>query len=264
MDPAIEWPLAAVVPAYEAAASLGPVVRGTRARLATVLVVDDGSADETAAVARDAGAEVLRHDVNRGKGAAIRTGLRHLQGRGYRRALVLDADGQHLPDEIPKLVAASDAAPTALVLGVRDKAGHAISAIRRVANWVADHAVSAAAGRRLADSQCGFRVYPIAETLALDARGDRMEFESEILILACRAGLVTREVTVRVHYPPPAERISHYQPVADSVRIARKVFQIPWRTLAMSARLGEVHRRVPEEDPASPQRHRTDLPRGKR
>jgi len=232
-------PIAALIPAYNAAATVAAVVRETRRALPDVLVVDDGSTDATAAVARDAGAQVIQHPTNKGKGAGLRTGLRALLERGYRRALVLDADGQHLPEEIPKLLAASSEQPTALVLGVRDKTGHAIAPIRRFANWFADHAVSLVAGRALGDTQSGFRIYPIAETLALGARGDRMDFESEILILACRAGIPTREVTVKVYYPPPAERVSHYRPVADSARIAAKVLAIPCRALAIRLGLGD-------------------------
>jgi len=239
---ASEWPIAALIPAYNAEQTVAAVVRQTRHDLPDVFVVDDGSTDATASVARDAGARVIQHATNKGKGAGLRTGFRALLDRGYRRALVLDADGQHLPEEIPKLLAASDETPAALVLGVRDKAGQSIAPIRRFANWFADHAVSLAAGRALADTQSGFRVYPIAETLALGARGDRMDFESEILILACRAGMPTREVTVKVYYPPPAERISHYHPVADSVRIALKVLGIPSRALAIRLGLGDFLR----------------------
>jgi glycosyltransferase involved in cell wall biosynthesis len=237
---AAEWPLAALIPGYEAAATVGDVVSATRAVVADVVVVDDGSTDATAAVARAAGAGVVRHPANRGKGAAIRTGLRHLDALGFRRAVVLDADGQHLPAEIPKLIAASDETPAALVLGVRDKAEHAIASIRLFANWLADHAISIAAGCPLADTQCGFRIYPITETLALGSRGDAMDFESEILILACRTGVPTREVTVRVCYPPPRERTSHYRPVEDTWRIGVKVFEAPARILAMRIGLGEV------------------------
>jgi glycosyltransferase involved in cell wall biosynthesis len=97
----------ALIPAYQAAATVGDVVRGVRSMLPTVVVVDDGSSDATAAAARAAGAEVVQHAVNRGKGAALITGLSHLAAAGATHALTLDADGQHLPSEIPALLAAS-------------------------------------------------------------------------------------------------------------------------------------------------------------
>jgi glycosyltransferase involved in cell wall biosynthesis len=222
-------PTAAVIPAYNVARTIGAVVAGTRCIVPDVLVIDDGSGDDTARVARQAGAEVIRHPTNKGKGAAIRTGLRHLAERGFERAVALDADGQHLPDEIPKLLAESDGNPDALVLSVRDKEGQPIAALNLVANWIADWATSLVAGCPFRDTQCGFRVYPIGRTLALGLRGDRMEFETEVLIAARRAGIPVREVATRVYYPPAAERESHYRPLEDTLRIAWVVVEAFWR-----------------------------------
>src|SRR5262249_10497942 len=117
---------AALVPAYNAATTIASVVAGSAAFLSPVFVVDDGSTDHTAARAGAAGARVLRHPVNQGKGAALVTGLRELAAAGIERALTIDADGQHLPDQIPVLLAAADAAPGAIIVGVRRKEGFAI------------------------------------------------------------------------------------------------------------------------------------------
>ena len=130
--------------------------------LSPVVVVDDGSADDTAARAASAGAEVLRHAENRGKGAALVTGLRHLAAAGVERALTLDADGQHLPDRDPRAAG-----------GVgRGAGGHRgrraaqgtfrrSSAPRASGNWIADRLMRGIAGRPLPDTQSGFRVYPV-------------------------------------------------------------------------------------------------------
>lgn len=218
--------VAALIPAYEAAATVGGVVGGTLGRIPHVLVVDDGSVDATAAAAREAGAEVVRHAANRGKGAALLTGLAHLAAAGATHALTLDADGQHLPDEIPKLLAASARAPRALVIGVRMKEGHAIRGINRLGNWIADRLMARIAGTALPDTQSGFRVYPIAATLGLGAEGSRFDFETEILLRAARAGIPLEGVPVVVHYPPVAERVSHYRPWVDTVRIVRTIARI--------------------------------------
>jgi hypothetical protein len=218
--------VAALVPAYDAAATVGAVVAGARLHCATVLVVDDGSADATAAVAAAAGAEVVRHAANRGKGAALGTGLRALAARGIARALTLDADGQHLPDEIPRLLAASDATPAAIVVGERRKTGHAIKRANRFGNWLSDRLLRALAGRRLPDTQSGFRVYPVAATLALGTRGLRYDFETEVLLLAARVGMPLVGVPVRVHYPPIAERVSHFRPWRDTLRIIATVVRV--------------------------------------
>jgi glycosyltransferase involved in cell wall biosynthesis len=217
---------AALVPAYEAAASIAAVVRGTLAVLPAVVVVDDGSGDDTAARAAAAGAEVLRHPINQGKGAALVTGLRHLATAGIERALTLDADGQHLPDQIAVLLEASDAAPGAIVVGVRRKERFAIKRAARFGNWIADHLMRGIAGRPLPDTQSGFRVYPVAATLALGTRGTRYDFETEVLLRAARAGIAVQGVPVEVYYPPVAERVSHYRPWADTLRIIRSVLRV--------------------------------------
>lgn len=222
--------VAALIPAYDAAGSVGTVVSDTRARIEAVIVVDDGSRDRTGDAAAAAGAIVLRHPTNLGKGAALLTGLRHLRERGFERALTLDADGQHLAEEIPALLAASAQAPQAIVVGVRQKSGHTIKRSARFGNWVADRLLRTIAGRALPDTQSGFRVYPIDATLALEARGARFDFETEILLRAARRGVDVVGVPVRVHYPPVAERLSHYRPWQDTARIVATVLRVLCRS----------------------------------
>lgn len=216
---------AALVPAYEAAATVGAVVAGSRAVLPDVLVVDDGSSDETGIRAAAAGARVLRLERNQGKGAALLAGLRRLAAEGVDRAVTLDADGQHLPAEIPVLLRAADEAPEAIVVGVRRKEGFAIRRAARFGNWVADRLLRRVAGRPLPDTQSGFRVYPVQRTLALGAVGRRFDFETEILLRAARAGYPIVGVPVAVHYDPPEVRVTHYRPWLDTLRIVRTVLR---------------------------------------
>ena len=216
----------AVIPAYQAAATVADVVKGTRAQCAHVVVVDDGSTDGTELRARAAGAQVVRLATNSGKGAAILAGLRALESTGVRRALTLDADGQHLPGQIPLLLAASDAVPGAIVVGVRNKEGKPIARLNRFGNWIADRLMRAIAGQPLPDTQSGFRVYPIAATVALGTRGTRYDFETEVLLRASRQGIPLLGVPVEVYYPPVAERVSHYQPWQDTLRIIRTVVRV--------------------------------------
>ena len=216
----------ALIPAYGAAATIGAVVQGARAYFTRVLVVDDGSTDGTGAAATAAGAEVVSHAANSGKGAALRTGLGVLSRDGVGRALTLDADGQHLPHQIPLLLAASDAQPDAFVVGVRKKAGHTIRRINKFGNWFADRALRAIARQPIPDTQSGFRVYPVALTLGIPTVGDRFDFETEILLRAARRGLRVVGVPVEVHYPPVAERVSHYRVGRDTYRIVRTVLRV--------------------------------------
>ena len=212
--------VAALIPVLDGAGTIEAVVQGARGRVEHVVVVDDGSRDDSAKRAEGAGAEVLRHGRTRGKGAALRSGLLHLHRQGFTHAFTLDADGQHLPDEMPVLLAEVERHPQAIVVGARrSEAGQEIAGRNRFGNAFADWWVARAAGQKLPDTQSGFRVYPIAAVLDLGTRRDRYAFESEVLILASRRGIeiVSREVAV--YYPPPAERVSHYRPWSDSARI---------------------------------------------
>ncbi len=212
--------VAALIPVYEGASTIAGVVAGALLHVEHVVVVDDGSTDESAERARAAGAEVLRHGCNRGKGAALRTGLAHLQMLGFTHAFALDADGQHLPAEMPTLLAELARHPDALIVGSRRRGDeHEIAGRNRFGNAFADWWVALAAGRALPDTQSGFRIYPIAAVLGLDTQADRYALESEVLILAALRGMEIVSHEVAVYYPPPAERVSHYEPWADTVRI---------------------------------------------
>ena len=213
---------AALIPALDCGDTIGEVVRGARQHVERVLVVDDGSRDGTASEARAAGAEVFTHEENLGKGAALAAGLRYLEERGYSHAVSVDGDGQHLPEEMPKIITESKAHPVALVIG-RRQIETEVAAIKRFGNEFANVWVRIATGLDLGDTQCGFRVYPIAATLALHSSGQRFDFETEVLIRAVRAGIEVRSVPVRVFYPPPELRHSHYDKVWDTVRIIEAV-----------------------------------------
>ena len=208
-----------LIPALDCAGTIEGVVASVRTVVPLVVVVDDGSQDDTAARARRAGAEVLAHGVNRGKGAALLTGMSWLAERGVRRVLTVDGDGQHLASEMPALIAASDAEPGALVVGARRLEGVEVAAVNLFGNRFANRWVEIACGQKISDTQSGFRIYPLRATLALGVRSGRFAFETEVLIRAARAGIPIRSVPVKAYYPPPEERVSHYRRVRDTVRI---------------------------------------------
>ncbi len=214
---------AVLIPCYDAAATVGAVVADARPYAPHILVVDDGSGDDTAERARIAGAEVIRQPRNRGKGAALVAGMRHLAAAGFTHALSMDGDGQHLGSEIPKLLALARAEPTAIVIGTRAIGNQAVAAVNLFGNWFANSVTTLAAGVPVVDTQSGFRVYPIALVLALPADGERFEYETTIIIRAARSGIAVRSTPTAVYYPPIAERRSHYRKVTDTVRIIRAV-----------------------------------------
>jgi glycosyltransferase involved in cell wall biosynthesis len=213
-----------LIPAYQASRSLRLVIDGLRTRdpQATVLVVDDGSTDDTAEVARAAGVNVLSHERNRGKGVALRSGFQWLAERGFPSAVTVDADGQHRAEDAVAL-AHHPAPEAALVLGVRDLRRDGAPAPSQFSNRFSNWWVSLFSGLRLSDTQCGLRRYPLRATLDLgsDARG--YGFECEMLVRATRRKIPIVEVPVTVIYPPREARVSHFHVVSDPARIVLRL-----------------------------------------
>lgn len=213
-----------LIPAFDAAASIGRVLERVRlsAPSLPVLVVDDGSRDATAEAARAAGAEVLSHPGNRGKGAALRTGFAAALDRGDSGVLTLDADGQHPPELLPRFLEASARAD--LVLGCRMDDAASMPWLRLQANRLASRMVSARAGTRIRDSQCGYRWVSAGVLRRVDLRTERYETESELLILAARAGFRISEIPVPAVYAGEASGI---RKMPDSVRFLRMLASLP-------------------------------------
>jgi glycosyltransferase involved in cell wall biosynthesis len=219
-----------LVPAYEASRSLGAVLVALRQGLpeategGALLVIDDGSRDGTGDVARSHGVDVLRHEHNRGKGAALVTGLSEAKRRGFDVALTVDADGQH-PAESARDVLFGSPDPATLVLGVRDLAREGAPRKNQVSNAISNFFLSRFARKHLSDTQCGLRRYPVARTLALSARASGYAFEAEVLLRAARRGVAIVERPVRVIYPPADERTTHFDSVKDPMRIIAAVLR---------------------------------------
>ena len=210
-------PPACVIPAFNASQTLAGVVRGIRQAVGDicVVVIDDGSRDETADVARMCADHVVRFAANRGKGAALRAGIRVAAAYAAPAILTVDADGQHDPHFAPALLTALDGAD--LVVGVRARRGSPMPWHRRVSNAVSAAAVSICAGCPIADSQSGYRAFRPEGLAGLDPRGDRYEYETDLLIQAARAGLRIAWVRIPTIYGAP----SHFRPLRDSMRIAQ-------------------------------------------
>ena len=213
--------IVALIPGYNEGPRIAAVVRGAAAHL-PVLVVDDGSADDTAAQARAAGATVIEQRPNQGKGTALRAGFRHAIADGADAVLTLDADGQHDPAEIPAFLAAWAAEPRPdLVIGRRNF--RAMPPIRRLSNVLGGWAISWAVGRPIPDNQSGYRLVSrriMEATLASDEGG--FEFEVEMITTTIRLGGTMAWVPIRTIY---AGEPSHIRPLAhlrSFIRIVRK------------------------------------------
>ncbi len=212
----------ALIPAYNEAANIARVVRGCAPHVDEVLVVDDGSADETARLAEEAGATVIIHKRNAGKGAAIRTGLSYVRGREFDAVVLLDGDGQHDWSEIPRFVEAAERTGAPVVLGDRMQDVADMPALRRWTNRVTSAIVSRLARQHVPDSQCGFRLLR-AEVLAdLDLKTANYETESEMLLQAAYAGHRIESLPIKTIYNAAP---SHIHPVRDTWRFIKLVLR---------------------------------------
>lgn len=211
------------IPTYNNEKSIASVVKGVLAHVPEVMVVNDGSTDSTEERAREAGARIVRHEKNRGKGEALKTGLRAAAREGYTHVLTIDGDGQHEPKDIPSLIEASQKAPAAIVLGLRDLAK--MPEKNRFGNRFSNFWVNLAMGSAFTDTQCGLRVYPAGIADAHRFRGAGYEFETEVLIRQARDELPIVGHPVEVYYPPAEERVSHFVPWRDARRIVLLVMR---------------------------------------
>src|SRR5258706_64495 len=174
-----------------------PLLAGDRSLPLPVVVVEEGSTDGSAAAAEGAGATVLRHPANHGRGAALATGFAWAQAAHADAVLSMDADGQHDPAEIPKLLDAHRREPRAIVVGVRSFAPADMPRRSRVGNRISTWWISRFAGRPHSDTQSGFRVYPRALFADVRLRSRRFETETELLLRAARRGLPLVEVPIQ-------------------------------------------------------------------
>lgn len=216
---------AVVIPAYNEAATIRGVVERALDHISSVIVVDDGSSDGTAAALHGLPVTLVRNPRNLGKAASLWRGMALALADEASAVVTLDGDGQHRPDDIPCLLAAHRRDPDALIVGARLHDGHRMPAERYYANRVANFWIGWAAGQRVEDSQSGFRVYPASLLRTLPARLGRAAsfvFESEVLIEASRRGVRLAWVRVPAVYEPGA-RCSHFRPVADVALITRMV-----------------------------------------
>lgn len=206
--------VAAVIPAFCEEKHVGNVVERTLQQLDHVLVVDDGSNDATAATARAAGAEVVVHERNRGKGESIQTGLRHWLDRGFGHVIILDADGQHLPEEIARFIAAAPLGAQLLV-GTRMNDVREMPFVRRAVNRYMSRSISHLCGQDIPDTQCGFRMLGAAVIPLLLDGAKRFDYETEMLIVVSRAGHRIDSVPISTVY---SDEVSSIHPIRDSIR----------------------------------------------
>jgi glycosyltransferase involved in cell wall biosynthesis len=206
---------AVVISCFNEAERIGPVVTRIRRHLPHVIIVDDGSTDDTAGIAKICGANVVRLPKNGGKGAALRTGWRRASERGFAWVLMLDGDGQHAPDDAPKFFDCANRTGARLVIGNRMVRADAMPWLRRHVNVWMSRRISALTGAALPDSQCGFRLAHLETLHGLPLTTTHFEIESEVLTAFLAAGQRVEFVPVQTIYNAGPSRI---RPIPDAWR----------------------------------------------
>ncbi|MEM6458172.1 MAG: DUF2062 domain-containing protein [Planctomycetota bacterium] len=215
---------AVVLPSYQSAKHLPAVLDAAAAWGLPLIVVDDGSTDDTtgvldawAAAHPDAQLHRVTHPTNRGKGEALRSGFAEAARLGRTHALTMDTDGQHDPADAAALLAAAEAALGTLVLGHRSTNDPNYPAGSRLGRSLSNLAILMSCGLRVGDSQCGYRVVPLGLIDAVRCRAGRYGYEAELLVRAGWAGVALVQVPVRTIYPPRGRHVSHFRPLRDTL-----------------------------------------------
>ncbi len=211
----------AVIPAYNAESTIKLVVSKVRRKIERCIVVDDGSSDKTGILAKEAGAELLVHISNRGKGAAIKSAFEFLKKQDFKYLILLDADGQHEPGEVFRLVQQARRKRVDVVCGNRMKNTKDMPKLRVTTNKIMSKVTSWLCRTNLSDTQCGYRLLSKRAVNNIEIKKDNFEVDTEMLFQASRLGYRISEATVSTIYTD--DHSSHINPVGDTLRFLRLI-----------------------------------------
>jgi glycosyltransferase involved in cell wall biosynthesis len=211
-----------LIPALNAAQTLGQLLGDLHPFVGVeqVVVVDDGSSDATASIAKAASAVVLSHAVNRGKGAALRTGFNYvLSSTQFDSVITMDADLQHDPKDVPKFLSAWESGDSDLILGYRRKIGTGMPVHRILSNAITSALVTARTGVRIRDSQAGFRLIGRSVLSSIEFKADGYEAETEILLKAARKGFRIGHVPIATIYKGAPSHMTHWRTTKNFLQV---------------------------------------------
>ena len=211
-----------IIPTYNNAGTIVEVISGVTAYCQDVIVVNDGSTDETASILQRLSTPVtlVSYPKNQGKGHALVKGFQKARELGFSHAITIDADGQHFPADIPILLNKMEEKPEAIIVGCRNLTEKNMPRQNTFANKFSNFWFRLQTGISLPDTQSGFRLYNLKALRLLSLITSRYEAELELLVFAAWAGCPITSVNVRVYYPPVEERVSHFRPIYDFSRIS--------------------------------------------
>lgn len=210
-----------LMPTYNNAGTIAQVISDVKEFATDVIVVNDGSTDNTASIlASIDGIKVIDYPKNKGKGYALKLGLRKAYEWGYRYAITIDSDGQHYADDIPTFIETIEQKPDSLLIGARNLTAENMPSKNTFANRFSNFWYKVETGQTLTDTQSGYRLYPLTKLQNIHFITRRYEFEVEIIVRAAWRGVNVENIPIKVYYPPVEERVSHFRPLQDFTRIS--------------------------------------------
>ena len=210
-----------LMPTYNNAGTIAQVISDVKEFATDVIVVNDGSTDQTATILSSIeGIKVIDYPNNKGKGYALKLGLRKAYEWGYRYAITIDSDGQHYADDIPTFIETIEQKPDSLLIGARNLTAENMPSKNTFANRFSNFWYKVETGQTLTDTQSGYRLYPLTKLQNIHFITRRYEFEVEIIVRAAWRGVNVENIPIKVYYPPVEERVSHFRPLQDFTRIS--------------------------------------------
>jgi len=230
-----------IIPTFNNAGTVGDIISRTLKFGLPVLVVNDGSTDNTEMVLEQfPSISTIHFQKNKGKGSALKTALKQADKQGFRYAITIDADGQHFPEDIPVFLEGIKATPDALLIGARNLQADNMPGKNTFANKFSNFWYKIETGKKMEDTQSGYRLYPLNKIKGMKFFTGKYEFELEIIVKSAWRGIDVRNVPVHVYYPPKEEHISHFRPWRDFTRISllntvlvliALLWYYPWKTV---------------------------------
>lgn len=208
-----------IIPSLNESNSIAELVKKIIELKLDVLVIDDGSQDNTSEIARNSGARVIRNEVNEGKGASLSKGFRYCLENGYDALITMDGDGQHSPDDLPAFIRSADS-DNSIIVGNRMKNSRNMPLVRLLTNKFMSWLISKVAKQRIPDTQCGFRLIKRQVLEKIQLSTSRYEAESEILIKASRLGFKIGSVPIKSVYRGEVSKIN---PITDTIRFIKYI-----------------------------------------
>ena len=232
---------AVIIPTYNNASTIAKVIADVKLYATDVIVVNDGSTDNTSSILHEIeDVKLIEYKDNKGKGYALKLGLRKATEWGYRYAITIDSDGQHFADDIPVFIDKIEEKPDSLLIGARNLNADNMPSKNTFANKFSNFWYKVETGNTLADTQSGYRLYPLEKLQGTRFITQRYEFEVEVIVRAAWKGINVENVPIKVYYPPVEERVSHFRPLPDFTRISilntilvlyALLFYYPWMFL---------------------------------